>query len=99
MDIQWPLVIISFATGALSGALVTYFRHWLARRREAESREFAKGQEQERIRREHYARALAYGNTRESLRGCDLAEQDLAGVYLAKADLQRATLSLSLIHI
>lgn len=52
MHVQWTSVVISFATGALTGALVTYFRHWLARRREEESREFAQSQERDRIRRE-----------------------------------------------
>jgi len=93
MDVQWTSVILSFATGALIGALVTYFRHWLARRREAESREFAQNQERDRIRREHCSRALAYERMRESLRGCRLSEQDLAVVCLAKAGLQRVNLS------
>jgi uncharacterized protein YjbI with pentapeptide repeats len=92
MDIQWASVLIGFLSGALTGALVTYWRHWLARRRQTESLEFAKAQEAERIRRDDYARALGYHKSRESLRGCDLADQDLAGLYLAKADLQRANL-------
>jgi uncharacterized protein YjbI with pentapeptide repeats len=58
---------------------------------EAESKGFARPQERGRIRREH-ARALACQKTRESLRGCDLSQQDLAGVYLAKPDLRRANL-------
>jgi hypothetical protein len=67
MDVQWTSMLLSFATGAFTGALVTYFRHWLARRREAERREFAQAQERARIRREHYSRALGYERTRESL--------------------------------
>ncbi len=88
MDGEVLSVVVSFATGVLTGALVTYWRHWLAQRRETASRDFQSDQEAERVRRDHYSRALEYHKTRESLRGCDLAGQDLSGLYLAEADLQ-----------